>query len=114
VAVLDERLCPRCEIYAGQRWTKEYEPVGDAPEFPEDPPLHLNCRCAVVPSDLSEEPAPDANFDDYLAKYSRSEQEQAFGKAALRAYRRGDIDAGQLIAQKGHPLSPEDFEDAAG
>jgi hypothetical protein len=113
VGILDDRICERCEFYAGNRWTKEYEPVGDGPEFPEDPPLHINCRCAVVLVNLAEEGAPDANFDDYLAQFSRTEQEQAFGKAALRAYHRGDITAGQLVAQQSHALSIDDFEKAA-
>lgn len=109
VAVLDERTCERCEFYDGQRWDKDYEPVDKGPAFPEDPPLHPNCRCAVVPSNLTEEPAPEASFDDYLAQFSRAEQEATFGKAALRAYRRGDITAGQLVNQKGHKISPDEL-----
>lgn len=112
VAVMDANVCPRCEFYDGNKWDSEYEPVEGAPEFPEDPPLHFNCRCALVPTDLGAEGAPEKSFEEYLAGFSRKEQEEAFGKAALRAYHRGDITANQLIGQKGNLMSLQAFKEA--
>lgn len=65
----------------------------------------------MVPVDLEEEGggAPERGLDDYLKQFSRKEQESAFGKAAFRAYDRGDITAGQLLTQRTHELSPEHF-----
>lgn len=38
-------------------------------------------------------------FGDYLASFTGQEQECAFGKSALLAYRRGDITVNQLVGQ---------------
>jgi Phage Mu protein F like protein len=112
VAVLDQATCEQCEFYSGNRWTAEYESVDEAPEFPDDPPLHFGCRCSLVPVNLSEAAAPERNFDSWLSQYSRSEQVAAFGEANLRAYHRGDITANQLIGQKTNIMSLKEFEEA--
>lgn len=112
VAVLDARTCEQCQFYDGSRWDSDFEPVDDAPEFPDDPPLHYNCRCALIPSDLNAEAAPPKNFDDYLAGFSKSEQEATFGKAALHEYRSGNITAAQLIQQQDHSMSLDEFDES--
>jgi hypothetical protein len=38
-------------------------------------------------------------FSDYLSRFSKQEQEQAFGPTALRAYQKGDITPLQLISK---------------
>lgn len=105
VAVLDSKTCEKCQYLDGKQWTKDFEPIADAPEWPDDPPIHFNCRCSVLPTDLEADPVePGMDFDEYLTQFSRAEQEAAFGKFNLRAYRRGDITAGQLIGQKDNML----------
>jgi DNA topoisomerase-1 len=108
---LSDRVCDECAFYDGNRWDADMEPVGDAPEYPGDPPVHFNCRCSLVPSDL-DEPAPDMSFRDYLASFTRSEQERAFGKFNLAAYRRHEITAGQLVGQRDNLMSLEEFRKA--
>lgn len=47
----------------------------------------------------TEKPAPRLTFRRYSARFSGQEQEAAFGKAPLEAYRRGEITANQLVGQ---------------
>ena len=114
VSQLDDAVCPECEFYSGNRWNVDFEPVDDAPEYPGEPPgsTHWGCRCAIIPVDLSEEPAPEKNFDGWLAQYSRKEQVAAFGEANLRAYQRGDITANQLVGQKDNLMTLQEFKKA--
>jgi hypothetical protein len=108
VAVGDERTCERCEFYDGQRWTADFEPTDNGPEFPDDPPLHFSCRCSLVPSDLDGPPS-EGGFDDYLANFSKKEKEEAFGKEALEQYTKtGKIS--KLMRQKDNIMSLEEFE----
>ncbi len=111
VAVMDAATCPQCEYLDGSRWNADYEPVDEGPDYPSDGvPLHFGCRCSLVPSDLSE-PAAEMDFDEYLSQFSRSEQEEAFGKSTLRAYRRGDITAAALAGQKSNMMTLERFKE---
>lgn len=112
VAVLDQATCEQCEFYSGNRWTNEFKPVADAPEFPDDPPLHFGCRCSLVMVDLGEPKAPEKDFDNWLAGYSRSEQVAAFGESNLRAYHRGDITANELVGQRNNLMTLDEFKKA--
>jgi SPP1 gp7 family putative phage head morphogenesis protein len=60
VSVLDDRTTEDCEDLDGCVWDLDGEPIGDAPEFPGDPPIHWNCRSTLIPvlkkwSELSKE-----------------------------------------------------------
>ena len=115
LAVLDDRTCERCEALDGNRWTADFEPVGEALEYPGDPPLHFGCRCALVPSNLSEEPADEEkSFPDYLNDFSREEKEAAFGKFNYAAYSRGEITPAQLIGQRTNLMTLEQFRNGTG
>lgn len=113
LAVQDANVCTQCEFYDGSKWDAEGEPLDDGPEDPGNPPLHPNCRCAKVPIDLDEKEVPqNMNFDDYLSQFSRSEQEAAFGKLALRQYQTGTTTAAQLMSQKQNVMTLEAFKKA--
>lgn len=119
LAVMDAATCPACEFYDGNQWTKDFEPVGDAPEYPGDPGLHPNCRCSRIPVDLDAEPAGqalnaagkkiDISMKDYLAQFNEKELNEAFGPQVLKSWRRGDITDAQLTSQKDHMLTLEKF-----
>ena len=108
-AVMDQATCDQCEFYDGSQWDADMKPVGDAPEYPGDAPLHYGCRCSLVPVDLGAEPVPERSFEDYLSDFSRKEQEAAFGVENLRAYRRGDITPNQLVGQRSNLMTLEKF-----
>ena len=108
VAVLDDKVCDRCEFFDGQRWDSQYEPVGDAPEFPENPPLHPNCRCSLVPVDLSENAAPtDRRLDDYFKDGSPKALEAVFGESAATAFGKGEISGSQMLRSNVNPIRPD-------
>lgn len=113
VAVMDGNTCEACEFYDGHQWDADFEPIDDAPEYPGDPGLHFNCRCSRVPVDLDSDPIPEGvGFDDYLSQFSDSELKEAFGPAALSAYRRGEMTAAQLAGQKENLMTLEAFKAA--
>jgi hypothetical protein len=106
LAVMDANTCPYCEHLDGQMWDQDNEPIGDADEYPGDPPAHWGCRCSLVPQDAAEPPAT-GSFSDYLDKFTDKELEQAFGKGAYANWQRGDISDAQLIGQKDNLLTLE-------
>lgn len=109
LGVADDRQCDECSFYDGSQWDSEYEPIGDAPEYPGNPPAHFSCRCSVLPVDLDEPMPADAQFDDYLNQFSREEKESAFGAANYREYQRGNLTPAQLMGQDSNEISLEDF-----
>jgi len=112
LAVLDNRTCPVCEFYDGNQWTKDWEPVGDAPQIAEGPPAHYNCRCKMVAVDLDETPVPrvkEARLEKWIDKLDRKALEAAVGPAVLRGYERGELSATELIGRDDWELSPDDF-----
>jgi SPP1 gp7 family putative phage head morphogenesis protein len=112
MAILDQATCPQCEFYDGNRWDSEFEPVDDSPEFPDEPPLHFNCRCSLVPSNLDDDPEKTPDFEHVLNGYTRKEKLEAFGEQAYTAFQRGDITANQLIGQRTNLLSLKAFGEA--
>lgn len=110
VAILDTATCPVCESLDESRWTKDFEPVGDSRKYEADPPLHYGCRCSIVPVDLEEPAAENLTFTDWLAQYSRSEQDSMFGKTTMKLYRNGTIKESMLVRQKERMLSLEQFK----
>ncbi len=111
-AMQDDRVCEQCSFYDGQRWDADFKPLDDGPEYPGDAPLHFGCRCATVPTNVDEAPAEPEDMQSYLRKFTRAEQEQAFGAGPLAAFRRGEIEAGQLIGQKTNLLTLEQLRKA--
>ena len=71
-----------------------------------------NCRCVMTPTDLSEDAPPPKSLDDYLGGYTRDQQERAFGARNIRAYRRGEQTAAQLVGQKDNLMKLEEFKRA--
>lgn len=110
VSAADANVCPFCEFMDGGKWDANKDPVGDSPELEQEPPAHLGCRCALLPCDLDSE-LPSGDFESYLAHFSQQEQEQAFGKSALKAYRKGDLTPAQLMGQQENEISLEKFRE---
>ena len=110
VSAADANVCEYCQYMDGGRWDRDKEPVGESPELEQEPPAHFGCRCALIPCDLSED-APKGNFQSYLASFSDEEQEKAFGKPALTAYRRGEITPAGLMGQRGNRIDLEQFRE---
>jgi len=105
-----ENTCQMCLVYDGSQWDSDLNPVGDAPEYPGDPPeaMHPNCRCKTVTVDLSEQPAKSTGMDDYFRKQSPDVLAASFGRAPAKAFLEGDID-GKSLLSSGFKLSPEAF-----
>lgn len=109
VSAADGKVCEFCEFMEGGSWDADKEPVGDSPELEQEPPAHIGCRCALLPCDL-DQPLPSGKFSSYLSQFSDEEQKQAFGTAALSAYRRGELTPAQLMGQSGNKISLEQFK----
>ena len=99
--------CDKCEFYNGQRWTKDYKPVGDGPEFPGKPPLHAECQCALIPVDLEGSPPAATKLDGEFRSQSKLSLETSFGKANTEAFLSGKINCRQLLQQGSWSLSPD-------
>ena len=106
VSAGDVRVCEFCQFMDGGTWDADKQPVGDSPDLETEPPAHFGCRCSLLPCDLGE-PLPSGGFESYLNQFSQSEQEQAFGKAALNAYRKGEITPAALMGQGDNRISLE-------
>lgn len=110
VAVLDERVCERCASLDGSRWTSDWEPETEADEeFEDDPPLHPNCRCQLVPVNLDEPAIVETpKLDKFLNDHDSGAIDAVYGDSAGDAYRRGELTSRQLVAT-GKALSPDEF-----
>ena len=105
-----ENTCDECLVYDGSQWTKDYEPVGDGLPYPGDPPeaMHPNCRCRVVPVDLTEPAVVPRKVDSYLKDQNPDVLADVFGKAPTRAFLEGQIGGKELIGS-GFVLTPDDI-----
>lgn len=105
-----ENTCPKCIIYDGCQWDADYQPIGDAPEYPGDPPgsMHPNCCCIVSVVNLQERAAPARGIDDHFRKQDPETLAASFGKAPARAFLEGELD-GKGLLNSGFKLSPEAF-----
>lgn len=70
VAVLDSRTCPTCAPLDGDTWDTQIE----APTWP----IHINCRCQLVPVQPSAPPIK-IDYPDFLAQSTPEIQEGFFG-----------------------------------
>jgi Phage Mu protein F like protein len=128
-SVLDMATCPACEALDGMQWDNDFQPIGEAFDYPGDPGIHIGCRCSIIRSNQEEEnptqhPARkdevtnvvskprDISFNDYISQYSDSELKQIFGEGAVKNWRRGVITDAQLIGQKEHLMDLEAFKKA--
>ena len=110
LAALDEKVCERCAGLDGSRWDSNFEPVDDSEEFEENPPLHPNCRCQLVPVDLEADDLPaKSKVDNFLSFGGKKTTDAIFGKAASDAYWRGDISGKQMLATHDYAMTPEEF-----
>lgn len=105
-----ENTCPKCMIYDGCQWDADYQPIGDAPSYPGDPPgaMHPNCRCNVATVNLEERAAPARGMDDHFRAQDPEVLAASFGKAPARAFLEGELD-GKGLLNSGFKLSPEAF-----
>lgn len=101
------KICDKCEFYDGQRWTKDYKPVGDGPEFPGKPPFYAGCQCALIPVDLEGGPPAPTRLDDVFRSQDKLSLETSFGKANTEAFLSGKINGRQLLQQDSWSLSPD-------
>jgi len=106
--IADGRQCDFCAYMDGGKWDENKEPIGDSPELESEPPTHYGDRCSLLPCDLDSE-LPSGDFESYLAGFSGKEQEEAFGKSALTAYRKGEITPAALMGQQSHELPLDKF-----
>lgn len=100
-------ICDKCEFHDGQRWTKDYKPFGDGPEFPGKPPLHAGCQCALIPVNLEGGPPAPTRLDDVFRSQDKLSLETSFGKANTEAFLSGKINGRQLLQQDSWALSPD-------
>lgn len=111
VAVMDAKTCKYCQSLDGMQWTADYEPVGDAVEYPGEPGYHHGCRCSMISSDLDAAKVPsNIDLDDYLNGMSREDKIAAFGAGPYSSYQRGTMSAAQLIKQSSHKIDLEAFK----
>jgi hypothetical protein len=106
--------CDTCEFYDGHQYDENLDPVGDAPELINEPPLHNHCRCQLVAVDPDSEPLPKSTrLDSFLQATSPDAREAVFGKAAAKSYDAGDISASELLRASagGHELSDDDLNE---
>lgn len=143
---LDDRECEICIALDGLEWSfpddagifADYEPVGHDKEF-EPAPIHMNCRCAIVPVTFSwqeladmhgnsagaqiadqvpegtrasmDGQVPDStSFFDWLEGRTEAEQNDILGVGKADLFRDGKIDATDLTDQNNRPLSLEELE----
>jgi hypothetical protein len=102
--------CDKCGFYDGQRWTRDYKPVGGGPEFPGKPPLHASCQCTLIPVDLDGGPPVPTQLDDVFRSQDKLSLETSFGKANTEAFLGGRLNGRQLLQQSTFKVSPDDLK----
>lgn len=84
VEILDSRTCLICAGLDGQVF-----PVGQLPDG--GPPFHANCRGAVVPVPLGEDPPVMVSYEEWFNRQPASFQRQILGPSRFRRFQRGDL-----------------------
>ncbi|KKC39515.1 hypothetical protein WH87_04795 [Devosia epidermidihirudinis] len=131
-STLDNRTSVQCQVRDGLRYTLDHQPIGhDVPWGPGPGNLHWGCRSTSRPEtkswremgfdidDLSlatrvsidGQVAGDSKFEDWLAKRSRVEQDNALGKGRADLWRDGKISYRDLLDQNGRELNLEQLRD---
>ena len=114
VATLDGRTSPQCRSLDGQVFK-----FGEGPM----PPLHPNCRSAIVPdtSDLlppgvkrpqrasADGPTDARSYDEWMREQGAEFQDAVLGKRKAQIFRRGTIPLEKFIKQR--DLTPLDYDD---
>ena len=118
VATLDTHTCPTCAPLDGLEWKPDGTKVGGH-KFPLPAyPLHMNCRCLLVPivldGDLGGTRASDGGqvdgnltFAGWLRRQSTEKQDEILGKGRAELYRKGTITLTDLVTASGNPLTLE-------
>lgn len=108
-AILDRKTCPICISLHGRYTTADGSPLparyASLALTPStlQPPLHGNCRCALVPVlDAANDEAPTAN--EWLRGLPANEQNQLLGVGRAKLFRSGKIDAESLTNQTGREI----------
>lgn len=108
VSRLDSHTSDICIARAGKKWDAETKkPVGHSLSF-QVPPLHVNCRSAMVPIVYGGgQLAKNIGADEWINGLSIPEQESLLGVAKSKLFRDGKIKAKDLIDQTNRPLTLE-------
>jgi SPP1 gp7 family putative phage head morphogenesis protein len=131
LSTLDDHVCPECAAHADLEWTVDGDPIGHDVPF-EDPPLHYNCRCVIVPvsktwAEQGVEGLPEipqtgtrasmngqvpatTTFEDWFSGRTVEQQNAQFGVGKATLFRDGKITLRDLInSQSGRPLTLEEL-----
>jgi SPP1 gp7 family putative phage head morphogenesis protein len=125
VSALDSHVCPVCGSRDGLRWTTDYEPIDHSLKF-DNPPLHVNCRCAVIPitktwaelgvtgmaetkigtrASTDGQISAGTTFEQFLDRKGAAFQESVLGKGRAELFRSGKISLSDLTNGNGKPLT---------
>lgn len=130
VAVLDNRTSLQCIAYDGSTYDMDNKPIGKKSLPYRELPAHWNCRSMYMPilksfkeigSDFPEMPKStrssmdgqvpeDMTFKDFLAKKSKSFQDEVLGKGKAQLWRDGKITLQQLLDQTGNPIPLKELD----
>lgn len=125
LATLDSHTCIGCGARDGKTWTNDadHTPIGHSIPF-RAPPLHRNCRCALVPvtktyrelgldvdqprttraSSSGQVPA-DTTFSEWFKRQPPSEQDEKFGLEKTRLFRKGILELEQMLDEQGKVMT---------
>lgn len=130
VSTLDLRTCIDCGMRDGAAWDLEGNPTSAHNFVYEEPPLHANCRCVLVPvvksfeelglDDLDEFPgstrasmdgqvSDTVTFQEWFEDLPPEEQTEILGKGRYELYRDGKITFSDLVDQNGRGMSLKDL-----
>lgn len=121
-ATLDSRTTPICASYDGQVWAVD-DPAKQVP------PLHVNCRSALVPvvdwKGLGVPEPPEAarasasgqvkastTYEDWFSRQSKAEQDRIIGPARADLFRRGEINFRDMIGRDNRILRLDELKAA--
>lgn len=96
-AILDSSTCIACGDMDGQIFN-----INEAPILP----LHYNCRCALVPSELEETPS----YSEWFEEQSEETKRQILGKTRYELYSEKNIDVSTFV-NNGEILKLDDLYD---
>lgn len=106
---LDDRACIRCIALSGLRWTADHEPLGHSLPWPGEPPLHIACRCALVPLPDDETTIPDQSFDAWLRDQPAGEQRAILGPGRWQLWQAGRLRLRNLVDQRHRALTLDEL-----
>lgn len=133
LSTLDGHTTVICVAYSGAEWDKNFQPLNGAPPFvspggsQSGTPRHWGCRSLITPVtktfkelglDVPEfkvatraasggPVAGDTTMKQFIDRKPKAFADDLLGKGRAELYREGKITLGQLLDQKGRPLTLE-------